>query len=1735
MWGQTLSGKSANAGIKGSIGMISVGSGGSTGGYGADMTFSTRADNDGTVPIINSSERMRITSTGNIGIGTTAPNLKLEVKGATAGFPVISGITQTNGTERLGNLQTDAVLDMGLKSGTGTSAWLQVTNQADLSQTFPLLLNPNGGNVGIGTTGPTKRLEIGSGGVKFYTGTNPADNIILPGGNYFDGSNGYLFLTGTGNGMSNGKVALGYYSPADLEMSSDAYMVWRDSTTVSGGSGDIGLSRGAAGKLYVGNGTQGNYTGTLIAGNVGIGTTSPADKLDIYNGNIVLSSNANKTISALNTSNGDGASLTIKSADGFVFNPTTDPARNGGNLYLAAGNGVDNFSLSANFGGSVYIYPGTGRSYNGNIILANNGTTSIGNVGIGTTSPTQKLEVIGPNSSLPATSGTTQTGLARFHPGAGTTSTVDIGSYNTTGAGWIQSTDISRLNTNYALLLNPNGGSVGIGTTAFDATNPEKLLVNAGTTLSVNAISATGSIDNYLQLNIKNLSTGTSASSDIVATADNGSETTNFIDMGINSSGYTGGVFGAANDAYLYNIGQNMLIGTGTASKNLYFLTGGTSAATNTRMTILGSGDIGIGTTAPNAGGTSSVSGRTYLTITGSTLSGILQMTTNQADADGVNMGNIEWVDNASSQADKRMGYLNIFKSGTTANNRGSFMAFATKADGGVTGERMRIDNLGNVGIGTATPGSKLAVVGGTTSVQTYTRTTAGSYTFTAPNDVSSVQVELWGGGGGGGSSNSTGTLHAGGGGGGGEYSIATISVTPGATYNVVVGDGGTAVVNAAGGNGVDSTFNTTTVIAKGGGGGGLGNSTTYGAAGAAGTGGTGDTKYAGGAGKIGGANYGGGGGGSGGTSSIGTTASSTSGVGATAVTGGGNGGTGGNSGVAGSTPTTPPGGGGGGSGHYSSSAKTGGVGAPGKVLITYTSASGSSSVLTLNNLGSQSLMNVLDNGNVGIGTTGFDISNPEKLLVGVPAKSASGISTVGSDNHKVSLFPSLAISNYNGLVQDGDSALIYTGGGMAGGGLVIGPWTATSGAGIRMDSSGNVGIGTTNPLGKLDISGITSSNPGRVIISDDNSYQPWISSYKWIGSASNYYANRIINSQATNDGSFLFQTAPAAAVGSESYTTRMVIDNAGNVGIGVTNPTSVLQVNNTTTNATVLGLNANSLTTGNGLAISATATGLTGNALSVTTGATGVPTNGLVYFNFNGARTGSGTAFQVTDVSTTLANTMAITANSLTTGNALEINSSNTGLTTAGTNVGSLLDVTESGIMSTFTGNLVSINASGASTVNSTGTALNINIAGTAQTMQGLKITSASTATTVTMMTMAYSGNPTAATTQRYISFTANSGTLQGQITRSATTGNVLYTATSDARLKHDIIDTHLGLSDLMNIKVRDYIMNDDTSNTVQTGFIAQELYNIYPEAVVQNGDDGTTPLADRANPWAVDYGRVTPLLVKSIQELSLEDQATNKKIDSLFSSLVDAKYDTNTKKNVRTLDDVEYGLQTVPTLNTNPTTLDKILDITPVKYNYITEKDTDPKHIGFVSEEIEKVFPDVIFTDPVTGLKSINYTTLTPYLVKAIQEMNLKFTEINNMDKDNILRTSLTAWFGNAANKITRIFTGEICLTDTDGQTECINRTELKSLKGLINSSNTASVGGSTPTPTPVPVPAPTPVPTPDPTPTPSGDSVPPASTPLVTPDPAPTPMPAPVPIPAPIPDPTPAPTPPDPTPTP
>jgi hypothetical protein len=127
---------------------------------------------------------------------------------------------------------------------------------------------------------------------------------------------------------------------------------------------------------------------------------------------------------------------------------------------------------------------------------------------------------------------------------------VDSGSHYFTGSQHI----------NGDLTITGSVKSLIVGTGSFHTDNPEILHVqNSG---SFNIAHFEGNNQYYAQVNIKNTNSGSNSSTDLVLTANNGTETNHYVDLGINSSTYTGGLVGGENDAYLLNVGKDLYIGT---------------------------------------------------------------------------------------------------------------------------------------------------------------------------------------------------------------------------------------------------------------------------------------------------------------------------------------------------------------------------------------------------------------------------------------------------------------------------------------------------------------------------------------------------------------------------------------------------------------------------------------------------------------------------------------------------------------------------------------------------------------------------------------------------------------------------------------------------------------------------------------------------------------------------------------------------------------------------------------------------------------------------------------------------------------------------------------------------------------------------------------------------------------------------------------------------------------------
>lgn len=128
----------------------------------------------------------------------------------------------------------------------------------------------------------------------------------------------------------------------------------------------------------------------------------------------------------------------------------------------------------------------------------------------------------------------------------------------------------------------------------YDSTNVQlKIGSNSVVNGSVtNPIAIAKTSTSYLATYIQNLSSGTAASTDLIIgnNADDGTVSTGtYLDMGINSSGYTGsGLTNGPGDAYIFNNLEDLIIGTGTAGKNVIIGTNifGGTAASKTRATF---------------------------------------------------------------------------------------------------------------------------------------------------------------------------------------------------------------------------------------------------------------------------------------------------------------------------------------------------------------------------------------------------------------------------------------------------------------------------------------------------------------------------------------------------------------------------------------------------------------------------------------------------------------------------------------------------------------------------------------------------------------------------------------------------------------------------------------------------------------------------------------------------------------------------------------------------------------------------------------------------------------------------------------------------------------------------------------------------------------------------------------------------------------------------------------------
>ena len=240
--------------------------------------------------------------------------------------------------------------------------------------------------------------------------------------------------------------------------------------------------------------------------------------------------------------------------------------------------------------------------------------------------------------------------------------------------------------------------AIGIGSTYTTATTlPYPITITAsGSTptpsLSYCIADISSNQNGYSQFNLRNTNTGSSASGDLVITTDNGTDTTNFIDLGINNTGFNdaGWTVNGALDGYLYSSNTNLSVGVAFTNRYLSFFAGGTLAA-NEKIRVTSTG-VGIGTT--NTSNTLSVGTGITFTASGINVTGIVTANSFRGDGSllsGVVSG-IQLQQSGSAVVGGSATTINF--SGATISNVSSGIATITIASAGLGTEALTASGI---------------------------------------------------------------------------------------------------------------------------------------------------------------------------------------------------------------------------------------------------------------------------------------------------------------------------------------------------------------------------------------------------------------------------------------------------------------------------------------------------------------------------------------------------------------------------------------------------------------------------------------------------------------------------------------------------------------------------------------------------------------------------------------------------------------------------------------------------------------------------------------------------------------------------------------------------------------------------------------------------------------------------------------------------------------------------------
>jgi len=351
---------------------------------------------------------------GNVGLGTSTPGVALDVAQNRAvrvgnatlssGGPDYANFANHgwyNGTGWQGDGLAGAIYNL-----TGTQHIWYTHNTAGV--VTPLMQLGADGSLGIGTQSPSSRLHVNGGSIRLAATTDQTPFQL-----YSYSNSDSLWLTSGNAGKSEIHLSPGYAVDYDRSIA----LQYIPGTT-GAVSGILNIGQMAKNNAAFTHGATALYTNGAerlrinSVGNVGIGTATPAYKLDVAgpirssSGGFVFPDGTVQT-----TAGGGGSQWTTSGANiyyttGSVGIGTTSPAAKlavsgvgvNGTATFTGTNWTTHFNYNGDNTEDTYIRGGKTTSRiilndtnTGHVLIANGG----GNVGLGTASPTEKLEVVG--------------------------------------------------------------------------------------------------------------------------------------------------------------------------------------------------------------------------------------------------------------------------------------------------------------------------------------------------------------------------------------------------------------------------------------------------------------------------------------------------------------------------------------------------------------------------------------------------------------------------------------------------------------------------------------------------------------------------------------------------------------------------------------------------------------------------------------------------------------------------------------------------------------------------------------------------------------------------------------------------------------------------------------------------------------------------------------------------------------------------------------------------------------------------------------------------------------------------------------------------------------------------------------------------------------------------------------------------------------------------------------------